>query len=319
MHFADTQPHPFRLEYSHNAKLFGAGLTLDWQPPVEILRAEAVKVAQQADVIVAFVGLSPNLEGEEMPIQVEGFKGGDRTDIALPKVQQELLEALGATGKPLVTVLMNGSALAVNWAQQHSAAILEAWYPGEEGGTAIAETLAGTNNPGGRLPITFYASLSQLPAFEEYSMENRTYRYFHGQPLYGFGYGLSYSAFAYSNIKLSSDSVEAGKSLTVEADVQNTSSIAGDEVAELYIKEPASPGSPIHSLKGFTRLHLAPGETRRVTFALDPRDLSTITEKGERVVMPGTFMVFVGGSQPGEGARGVEAQFQISGRMPLPR
>ncbi len=318
MHFADTQPHAFRLEYSHNAKLFGAGLTLDWQPPAEILREEAVGVARQADVIVAFVGLSPNLEGEEMPIQVEGFKGGDRTDIVLPKVQEDLLEALGATGKPLVTVLMNGSALAVNWAQQHSAAILEAWYPGEEGGTAIAETLAGVNNPAGRLPITFYTSLSQLPHFDDYSMENRTYRYFHGQPLYSFGYGLSYSTFAFSNIKLSSDSVEAGNSLTVEVDVRNTSPIAGDEVAELYLKYPTSPGAPIHTLKGFERIHLSPGETRHVTFTLDPRDLSVVTEKGERWVEPGNYTIFVADSQPSESAKGVETNFRITGEKQLP-
>ena len=138
-----------------------------------------------------------------MPIQVPGFKGGDRTDIGLPEAQQQLLEALAATGKPLVVVLMSGSAVAVNWAQEHAAAVLEAWYPGEEGGTAIAETLAGVNNPSGRLPVTFYASLDQLPPFEDYSMQNRTYRYFQGKPLYGFGYGLSYSTFEYSNLKLS--------------------------------------------------------------------------------------------------------------------
>lgn len=318
-HFTDTQPHGIRVEYSHSSKLFGAGLTLEWQPPVDVLRNEAVKIARQADVVVAFVGLSPNLEGEEMPVHVEGFNGGDRTDIVLPKVQQDLLEALGSTGKPLVVVLLNGSALAVNWAQQHAAAILEAWYPGEEGGTAIAETLAGLNNPGGRLPITFYASLDQLPPFEDYSMENRTYRYFHGQPLYGFGYGLSYSAFAYSGLKLSSDSVEAGQPLTVEANVQNTSGFAGDEVAELYIEYSPTSGTPMRALKGYERLHLAPGETRRVAFTLDARDLSLVTAKGERVVEPGSYTVFVGGSQPKRGANGVEAQFRISGEKQLSR
>ncbi len=203
-HFEDTKAHAFRLEYVHDCPLFGAGATLNWQPPSEALRDEAVKAAQQADVVVAFVGLSPDLEGEEMPIQVPGFSGGDRTEIGLPGAQQELLEALAATGKPLVVVLMNGSALAVNWAQEHAAAVLEAWYPGEEGGTAIAETLLGINNPAGRLPVTFYASLDQLPPFDDYSMRNRTYRYFQGKPLYGFGYGLSYSTFEYSNLKLSS-------------------------------------------------------------------------------------------------------------------
>ncbi|MHB8653806.1 MAG: glycoside hydrolase family 3 protein [Terriglobia bacterium] len=319
VHFADTRPHSFRLEYTHSSKLFGAGLTLEWQPPADVLRDEAVRVAQKADVVVAFVGLSPNLEGEEMPVHVEGFNGGDRTDIVLPKVQQDLLEALAATGKPLVVVLMNGSALAVNWAQEHAAAILDAWYSGEEGGRAIAETLAGVNNPGGRLPITFYASLSQLPPFEDYSMQNRTYRYFHGQPLYGFGYGLSYSTFTYGNIKLSSDSVKAGDDLTVAADVRNTSKVAGDEVAELYLEYAQSSSSPIRALKGFERIHLKPGESRRVTFKLDPRDLSLVTETGEHLVQPGSYKCFVGGSQPGEGAQGVEAQFKITGEKQLPR
>ena len=299
--------------------LFRGGATLSWQPPVDVLRDEAVKVAQQADIVVAFVGLSPNLEGEEMPIRVPGFSGGDRTDIGLPRAQQDLLEALAATGKRLVVVLMNGSALAVNWAEQHAAAILEAWYPGEEGGTAIAETLAGANNPGGRLPLTFYASLDQLPPFDDYSMQKRTYRYFGGKPLYAFGYGLSYASFAYSNLRLSSEKLQAGQPLTVEADVRNTAGISADEVAELYLEYPSSPGAPLRALKGFERVHLAPGETRHVAFKLNPRDLSQVTEKGEHRIMPGSYTVFVGGSQPTEGAQGLEAKLQITGEVKLPR
>jgi len=318
-HFDNVRPHTLRVEYGHRSKLFGAGLTFEWKAPVEALREEAVKAAVQADTVVAFVGLSPNLEGEEMPVHVEGFNGGDRTDIVLPKVQQDLLEAIGATGKPIVVVLVNGSALAVNWANEHAAAILEAWYPGAEGGTAIAETLAGLNNPGARLPVTFYSSLSDLPPFEDYSMQNRTYRYFQGKPLYGFGFGLSYSSFAYSDIKLSSGSIEAGQPLTVEANVRNSSNIAGDEVAELYLEYPKSAGAPTCALKGYQRIHLAPGETRRVSFTLGPRDLSLVNEKGERAVQPGSYTVFVGGSQPNAGAGGLEARFQISGEQQLPR
>jgi beta-glucosidase len=317
IHFDNTQPHKFMVEYSHSAKLFGAGLTLEWQPPAEAVLQEAVKVAKQADVVVAFVGMTSNLEGEEMPVHVEGFDGGDRTDLGLPKLQQDLLEAMAATGKPLVVVLLNGSELAVNWAQEHAAAILEAWYPGEEGGKAIAETLAGDNNPGGRLPITFYASLDQVPPFTDYSMKNRTYRYFHGKPLYEFGHGLSYSTFAYSNLKLSSDSVEAGQPLTVEADVKNTSGVGGDEVAQLYLQYPDDPNAPIQALKGFDRVHVGPGETKHVTFTLSPRDLSIVTEKGERVVAAGNYSVFVGGGQPG--TEGVKAQFKITGEEKLPR
>jgi len=268
---------------------------------------------------VAFVGLSPDLEGEEMALHVPGFNGGDRTDIALPQVQQDLLRALAATGKPLVVVLLNGSALAVNWCQQHAAAILEAWYPGEEGGTAIAETLDGKNNPGGRLPVTFYASVDQLPPFTDYSMQNRTYRYFTGVPLYPFGYGLSYSTFAYSDLKLSSERLDAGQPLTVTAAVRNTSEIAGEEVAELYLVTPPSPGAPIRALKAYKRLQVAPGQTKLVTFTLDPRDLSLADEKGERAILPGEYTVFVGGEQPGGGAPGVEARFQIAGEEHLPR
>jgi beta-glucosidase len=317
-HFADSSPHAFRLEYAHRGPLFGAGVTLEWQPPIDVLREKAVKLAQQADVVVAFVGLSPHLEGEEMPIHVEGFSGGDRTSIDLPEVQQELLHAVAATGKPLVVVLMSGSALAVNWAQQHAAAILEAWYPGEEGGAAIAETLAGRNNPGGRLPVTFYASLSQLPPFSDYSMQNRTYRYFHGKPLYGFGYGLSYSSFAFSDLKLSSDEIQAGQPLTAAVTVRNTSGIAGSEVAELYLEYPPTAGVPLRALKGFERVRLAAGETRHITFTLDPRDLSLVTDQGNHMVLPGNYTVFIGGSQPGEGP-GVSGKFRIVGEKVLPR
>jgi beta-glucosidase len=263
--------------------------------------------------------LSPNLEDEEMPIHVEGFSGGDRTEIGLPRVQQYLLEALAATGKPLVVVLMSGSAVAVNWAEQHAAAILEAWYPGEEGGTAIAGTLAGINNPAGRLPITFYASLDQLPPFEDYSMRNRTYRYFGGRPLYGFGYGLSYSTFGYSNLKLPTTKLQAGQPLNVEVDVRNTSQIAGDEVTELYLEYPTAAGAPRRALKGFERVHLAPGETRHISFALTPRDLSQVTEAGEHMILPGNYTIFVGGSQPAEGVPGIQATFQVTGQQELPR
>ena len=195
-----------------------------------------------------------------MKIQIPGFSGGDRTDIKLPDSQVQMLQQLAATGKPLVVVLLNGSALAVNWAQDHANAILEAWYPGEAGGTAIAETLTGKNNPSGRLPLTFYTSLDELPPFTDYSMKNRTYRYFTGKPLYDFGYGLSYTKFAYSHVKLSEPTVHAGDTLTVEADVKNIGARAGDEVAELYLIPPHDGNgglSPNLQLAGFERVHLA--------------------------------------------------------------
>ena len=318
LHFDDTKQHAFRVEYTHRAPLFGAGITLGWMPPADAERERAVAIAKQADVIVAFVGLSPNLEGEEMPIHVKGFLGGDRTDIQLPDVQKELLEALAATGKPLVVVLMNGSALGVNWTQQHANAILEAWYPGEVGGTAIAETLNGKNNPAGRLPVTFYKSIAQIPPFTDYSMKGRTYRYFHGDPLYSFGYGLSYTRFAFSNLKLSTATVKAGDDLDIEADVRNTGDNSGDEVVELYLSPPQTPLAPIHELEGFRRIHLQPGETQQVHFTLHPRQLSVVDAQGNRSVQPGEYSVFVGGAQPAPNS-GVSEAFSIQGSEPLPR
>jgi beta-glucosidase len=319
VHFDDTTPHDFRLEYAHHAKLFGAGITLGWIPPADANREQAVAIAKQADVVVAFVGLSPNLEGEEMPIHVKGFLGGDRTDIQLPAVQQQLLEAVAATGKPLVVVLMNGSALAVNWAQANANAVLEAWYPGEAGGAAIAETLDGKNNPAGRLPVTFYRSIDQIPAFDDYAMKGRTYRYFNGDPLYGFGYGLSYTSFAYSGLRLSNTVVNAGTDLTVTANVLNNGNVAGDEVVELYVMPPANPLNPRAELEGFTRIHLLPGESRPVTFTLGPRQLSLVDAQGSRAVEPGSYFVYVGGSQPTSGQQGLSGGFSIAGTQPLPR
>ncbi len=317
VHFDDTKPHPIRLEYLHGTG--SAGIDLTWQAPASALRDEAVKTAKQADVTIAFVGLSPSLEGEEMPVKLDGFSGGDRTAINLPAVQEELLKAVAATGKPLIVVLQNGSALAVNWAAEHAQAVLEAWYPGEEGGTAIAETLAGDNNPAGRLPLTFYSSLSQLPSFEEYSMKDRTYRYFDGKPLYGFGYGLSYTTFAYSNVKVASASVKAGEPVTVEADVKNTGTVAGDEVVELYLTQPKGFETPLRELAGFTRVHLDPGQSTHVGLTIDPRSLGQVDEKGNRVIVPGEYRVSVGGAQPGEGASVQTVKFAITGSVELPK
>ena len=316
--FTDSKPRAFRLEYAHSSPMFGAGIHFGWQPPAAVLRGQAVAIAKQADAVVAFIGLSPRLEGEEMPVKLDGFNGGDRTKIDLPQEQQDLIKSVAATGKPLVLVLMNGSALAMPWAKEHAAAILEAWYPGEAGGTAIAETLSGDNNPGGRLPITFYSSLDQLPPFADYSMANRTYRYFSGKPLYGFGYGLSYTTLEFKNLKLSNSSIHAGDPLMVEADVTNTGKRSGEEVAELYLRGAQGQGAEIRSLKSFQRFSLSPGETKHVSFNLDSRQLSDVDQSGNRAVRPGKYTVFVGGGQPGE-ADGVQANFKIDGIQALPR
>jgi beta-glucosidase len=317
LHFDGTEPRAIRLEYLHATA--AAGIDLTWQPPAAALVQDAVAAAKRSDVVIAFVGLSPELEGEEMPVELEGFKGGDRTDIRLPRVQRDLLQALKATGKPLVVVLTSGSALAVPDEHQYASAILEAWYSGEEGGTAIAETLAGDNNPAGRLPLTFYASVDQLPPFEEYSMANRTYRYFAGKPLYGFGYGLSYSQFQYGNPRLSSQSVRAGDPVTVEVDVKNVGSRAGDEVVQVYLTQPKAALTPLRTLGGFERVHVEAGKTAHVAIQIDPRTLGQVDEKGERVVLPGTYSVAVGGAQPAEFPGAVTATFDVTGSQTLPR
>jgi beta-glucosidase len=212
---------------------------------------------------------------------------------------------LTATGKPVVLVLANGSALAVNWANQHVNAILEAWYAGEEGGAAVAETLSGRNNPAGRLPVTFYTGVDQLPAFDDYSMRGRTYRYFTGRPLFPFGYGLSYTKFAYGKVTVPSLATNVGKR-------------AGDEVAQLYLSFPPVAGAPLRALRGFERIHLAPGESKTVRFVLQQRDQSMVTAAGRIVIAAGTYAVSVGGGQPDTGAASVAGKFRIAGSMTLP-
>jgi len=296
----------------------GFGTRLVWLPVSADPSFEAASAARQADVVVAVVGITSHLEGEEMKVDVPGFRGGDRTSLSLPAEEEALLGALKGAGKPLVVVLMNGSALAVNWANDHANAILEAWYSGEEGGTAIAQTLAGVNNPGGRLPITFYKGVEQLPEFEDYAMKNRTYRYFGGQPLYPFGYGLSYSKFEYSNLKLSNPELDAGSPLTVDVDVKNTSQRAGDEVVELYVNFPELAGVPLRALRDFTRVHMNAGEVRHVKLTLQPRDLSHVNEAGDRIVAAGEYVITAGGGQPGTAAAQADAKLTIRGEQKLP-
>src|SRR6185437_10994770 len=224
------------------------GVKLVWRQLSPDPIGDAVAAAKQADVVVAVVGITSDLEGEEMDVAVPGFAGGDRTSLDLPKEEEDLLKAVKSTGKPLAVVLMNGSALAINWASENANAIVEAWYSGEEGGTAIAQTLAGANNPAGRLPVTFYTGVEQLPPFDDYSMKNRTYRYFEGKPLYPFGYGLSYTSFSYSGLNLPQKSIKAGDPFTAEVTVTNTGKRAGDEVAQLYLNFPQVAGAPLKAL-----------------------------------------------------------------------
>ncbi|MEK6396935.1 MAG: glycoside hydrolase family 3 C-terminal domain-containing protein, partial [Terriglobus sp.] len=319
-----TDEHTFQVEFLRDSASAGSGLRLEWTPKAETLLPEALAAAKQSDLVVAMLGLSPDLEGEEMPVKLPGFAGGDRTDINLPASQDALLQQIVATGKPTIVVLLNGSALAVNFAAQHANALLEAWYPGEAGGNAIADTIIGKNNPSGRLPVTFYQSENDLPDFSDYSMKNRTYRYFTGTPLFGFGYGLSYTHFTYSGLKLSTKNLKAGQPLTAEVTVKNTGKLAGEEVAQLYLLPPAEGNdglSPRQQLEGFQRVTLQPGESRRITFTLSARELSEVDAKGTRAVQPGHYTLAIGGAQPHDTHAATPSQtttFTIHGTQELP-
>jgi len=275
---------------------------------------KAVEIAQQSDVVVMVGGLSQQLEGEQG--QQEGNPPGvrslgDRTDLDLPPIQQKLLEALHAAGKPVILVLLNGSALSINWAQANIPAILEAWYPGQAGGTAVAEALFGLTNPGGRLPVTFYQSVADLPPFEDYSMANRTYRYFTGQPLYPFGFGLSYTTFAYSNLTITPQQVKSGDPISIEVIVENTGKRLGDEVVQLYLQDvEASLPMPLHQLQGFQRIRLEPGQKQVVSFTLQAGQMSFAGEDGQWMLEPGEFKVWAGGAQPEQGS-GVAGKFVV--------
>jgi len=311
--------HPYALKVEYG---LGGGVNenpkLVWAKRESKPSPEAIAAAKDSDAVVAIVGITSELEGEEMSVSEDGFRGGDRTSLDLPKPEQDLLEAVAATGKPLVVVLMNGSAMSVNWVKEHANALLEAWYSGEEGGRAVAQTLAGVNNPAGRLPVTFYTGVDQLPPFEDYSMANRTYRYFAGTPLFPFGYGLSYSKFAYSKAKLSSKKLHAGQPLTVEADVKNISKRDGDEVVEVYLTFPKLPGAPIRALRGFTRVHVPAGKTEHVRLTLQLRDLSYVSQDARILISPGSYTLTIGGGQPGTSAPVAETSFVIDGEKQLP-
>jgi beta-glucosidase len=302
------------------------GFTDKHQPSVRLVwskvdsspKPEALAAAKDADVVIAVVGITSELEGEEMKVTEPGFKGGDRTSLNLPKPEEELLESVAAARKPLVVVLINGSALSVNWAKAHANAILDAFYPGEEGGAAVAETLSGRNNPAGRLPVTFYKDVTQLPAFENYAMKGRTYRYFEGTPLYPFGYGLSYTTFAYSELTLPTKAVAAGSPVPLDVTVTNTGKLAGDEIAQLYLEFPNVPGAPLRALRAFQRVHLEAGASQKLHFELQPRDLSMVTEAGVPIIAEGEYQLSVGGGQPNTGAPAVTGALNIEGKLVLP-
>ena len=327
-HPSDTQTKKIHLEQGHAYKLKieyfqtlrSAEVRLVWSKPGD--GQDAIDTARNADLVIMILGLSPRIEGEEMNMHAQGFSGGDRTSLDLPAPQERLLESIQALGKPVVLVLTNGSAVAVNWADQHVPAILEAWYPGEEGGTAVAEALAGDFSPGGRLPITVYRSVDQLPPFEDYSMANRTYRYFDGVPLYPFGYGLSYATFAYRNLQIDHATVAADESVHLSVDVSNTGPMAGDEVVQLYLTHSGVAGAPLRALNGFQRIHLDRGEQQTVSFVLGNRDFGIVDQDGKHLIVPGVIDVWIGGGQPVARENlipvGMKGQFTITSGTTLP-
>jgi beta-glucosidase len=282
--------------------------------------AAALSAARRADAVVLVMGNSPRQEGEEGENREN--PGGDRTDIGLPPVQETLLKAVVAIGKPTVLVLTGGSALAVSWAKGRVGAILMAWYPGQDGGTAVADVLFGDYNPGGRLPITFYASTADLPPFADYNITGRTYRYFRGVPLFPFGHGLSYTTFRYHNLTVAPGTGATDATFRVDVEVENAGQQAGDEVVQLYLSDPvASAAVPLRSLVGFERVALSPGQRRQVRFELTPRRMSFVDDKGRRKVEPGSLMIAVGGGQPDRSGRypsarqGLTAKLDLTGKV----
>ena len=319
VHLERGRAYPIRVEYAH--RRWESSAHLLWQAPD--FQERALAAAREADVVVAVVGLTARLEGEENGLVIPGFFGGDRVDLDLPAPQQQLLESVAATGKPLIVVLTNGSALAVNWAQEHASAIIEAWYPGEEGGTAVADVLSGAFNPAGRLPVTFYKSVEQLPPFRSYLMAGRTYRYLTEQQLYPFGYGLSYTTFHYDKVEAESPKIAADGTVSVSARVTNTGKVAGDEVVQVYLTHPGAEGAPIRALAGFQRVHLEAGASKTIKFSLRDSDLSIVDADGVRRIVPGEVKVWIGGGQPimgpGQGSTaGAETRFQITSGAVLP-
>jgi beta-glucosidase len=309
------RPYPIRVTAD---ALLLAGVEVLWKRISTEAEADLRAAAAESDLIIAAVGLTSDLEGEEMKVELEGFSGGDKTSIELPAAQRKLLEQVKATGKPLIVVLMNGSTLDLSWAKEHASAIIEAWYPGQAGGLAVANVIAGKMNPAGRLPLTFYRSVADLPPFDDYSMTGRTYRYFQSSPVYPFGFGLSYSTFAYGPVRVEAVDGSADRGLRVTTTIQNTSNRAGEEVAQLYLDPPDFEGAPRLALRGFQRFRLQPGEQRTVSFVLSPRDLSFVNRDGVRQIFAGEHVVTVGSGQPDTGVPVQSATFKMQRQIQLP-
>ncbi len=289
--------YPIKLEYREYEG--SAEVHLLWAFMDRDYHSEAMEAARKADLVILCMGLSPRLEGEDLKVEVEGFKGGDRTNLELPEIQEKLISDISSLGKATVLCLLNGSPLAINEEQENIPAIIEAWYPGQAGGDAIADVLAGDYNPSGKLPVTFYKSVKQLPPFEDYNMEGHTYRYFRQEPLYPFGFGLSYSDFIFSGIELNDSIIKAGDSLKVSLKVQNKGAIAGLETVQLYLSYPESSVKvPLMELKDFRKLHLNAGESRELEFIISPEMMQLVDEEGNFSIQPGNFRIYIGDCLP---------------------
>lgn len=299
-----------RVASTHWANAIEPSATLSWVESTFDYRREALDAAAKADVVIFCGGISADLEGEEMPLEIDGFSHGDRTHINLPKVQEDLLKELHKTGKPVVFVNFSGSAMALNWEDQNLPAIVQAFYPGEAAGTALVRMLYGEFNPSGRLPVTFYISEKDLPSFMDYNMAGRTYRYFKGTPLYPFGYGLSYTTYAYSNLKVAASS-DTKSPVSFTVDVKNTGTTDGEEVVQVYVSKKNAESAPISSLKSFQRVFLKKGEQKTLTFTLNPEAFSLTDADTRQMVDPGIYQIRVGGAASGKNA--AEASIQLTG------
>ena len=288
-----------KLEYTQN-NTEHAIMRLLWDKPTNNLEAEAIALAKESEVIILCMGLSPMLEGEEMKVKVDGFSGGDRLDIKLPASQTNLMKKLKELGKPMVLVMLNGSAVAINWENDNIPAILEAWYPGQAGGTAIADILFGDYNPSGRLPLTFYKDINDIPAFNDYSMKGKTYRYFQGKPLYDFGFGLSYTTFEYSNLLLPKEN-PTNSPINFTVEVKNAGKVDGDEVVEVYFTNPKGDQlNTVRTLINFQRVFIRAGETKKVAFTIEPKQLAQLNKDNSFEITAGDIILTVGGMQASE-------------------
>jgi beta-glucosidase len=314
---AGREEHAVRIELARmtNERI----VAFQWITPPDALVSDALEKARQSDVIVAMVGLSPDLEGEQMSVRIPGFSGGDRTSIDLPDSQLLLLERLRSTGKPLIVVLQSGSAVAINWADKNADGVLAAWYGGEQAGTAIAETLSGKNNPSGKLPITFYRSLDDLPPLDNYSMSGRTYRYYQGKVLYPFGFGMSYANFKLSDISIAKPQLQSGETLSVSLTVCNESNVAGSEVVQVYLDPPSAARKTAPKLVGFQRVDLGAGQRKRISIEVGPREISHVEQNGNRVLSAGRYILHVANGQPRYSNQDHPISFVLAGSQVLPR